>query len=466
MRHGEPPNLLRARIFPLAILLALVASSASVLGQQPQAGSSPAKTLTLEQAISLSLRENRQVQTARLEVEKYEEKLAAARTHRLPELKLSALMSQPLTGFSFKFEQGLFGTFPGTGPIPASDTELKSPMKPTALIIGQVNQPLSQLYRINLNIKQLEISRETAREELRTQQQAVVNDVKHAYYSILQTGSAFQSAEQSIKLYREIDRITEAYVIERVALQPDLLDVQAKLAKAEYDMLTLNNLLASQKEQLNLLLGRDVRTDFNLSPALETAQFLMRETDLVAAREHALEQRPEVREARLKVRQADYERRIKKSEYIPDVSLSFNYLSPLNYSDFLPRHIMSVGIYVEWEVFDWGRKKRELSEKKLTSDQAAIQLRDAESRVLIDVNSRFRKLRESSEMLRVAQLSQKASRAKLQVVTFKYRFESVLLKDVLQAQTALADSDYQYQQALLSFWTAKADFEKAIGEEK
>jgi outer membrane protein TolC len=467
MRHGEPPILLRARIVPLAILLALVASSASVRGQQqPQASSSPAETLSLEQAITLALGENRLVRSSRLEVEKYEEKLAAARTHRLPELKVSALMAQPLTGFSFSFEPGLFGTYPGVGPIPAKETEIKSPMKPTALLIGQVNQPLSQLYRVNLNIKQLETAREAAQEELRTQQQATVNDVKHAYYAILQTRSAFESAEQSIKLYREINRITEAYVVERVALKPDLLDVQTKLAKAEYDLLVLNNLLSSQKEQLNHLLGRDVRTDFNPTPVLETAQFLMRETDLLAARERALEQRPEIREARVKVKQADYDRRIKKSEFIPDISLSFNYLSPINYSDFLPKKVMSVGIYVEWEVFDWGRRKHELSEKKLASDQAAIQLREAESQVLIDVNNRFRKLQESCEMLRVAQMSQKASRAKLQVVTFKYRFESALLKDVLQAQTTLADSDYQYQQALLSFWTAKADFEKAIGEEK
>jgi hypothetical protein len=33
----------------------------------------------------------------------------------------------------------------------------------------------------------------------------------------------------------------------------------------------------------------------------------------------------------------------------------------------------------------------------------------------------------------------------------------------LQTQATLADADYQYQQALLSFWTARAEYEKAIG---
>jgi hypothetical protein len=39
-----------------------------------------------------------------------------------------------------------------------------------------------------------------------------------------------------------------------------------------------------------------------------------------------------------------------------------------------------------------------------------------------------------------------------------------LLKDVLQIQANLADADEKYQQAVLAFWAAKADFEKARGE--
>jgi len=43
--------------------------------------------LTLEQAIALALRDNRQVKNAMLEVNKSEDRLAAARTRRLPEFK-------------------------------------------------------------------------------------------------------------------------------------------------------------------------------------------------------------------------------------------------------------------------------------------------------------------------------------------------------------------------------------------
>jgi outer membrane protein TolC len=36
----------------------------------------------------------------------------------------------------------------------------------------------------------------------------------------------------------------------------------------------------------------------------------------------------------------------------------------------------------------------------------------------------------------------------------------------LQSEATLAEANHQYQQALLGYWTAKAQLEKALGEEK
>ena len=57
---------------------------------------------------------------------------------------------------------------------------------------------------------------------------------------------------------RELDRVTGDYVAHQVALKSDSLEVKTRLAKAEYEALNLQNQLATQKEQLNNLLGRDV----------------------------------------------------------------------------------------------------------------------------------------------------------------------------------------------------------------
>jgi outer membrane protein TolC len=444
-------------MFPLVVLLILLFSPRAVWCQQSAAA--PAEVLTLEQAIALALGDNRQVRSASIEVEKYSDKLAALRTKRLPEFKVYTLASQLLTPMSYTFEKGAFGTYSGIGPIPDKTTEISTPRRPTLYISAQINQPLSQLYRIKLSLKQMGVGQEIAREQLRWQRQTIINNVRRGYYAILQTQSSLRASEEAIRLYEELDRVTGEYVLQQVALKADGLEVHTRLEKAKYDAETLRDQLATQKEQFNQLLGRDIGTDFNVSPVPALSGD---ETDLTVAREHALQQRPEVKEAQLKIKYAEYDRKIKKSEYIPEVGLTFNYVSPLN-TNFVPKNVASVGVSLSWEPFDWGRKKREVSEKARAIEQAELALRETENTVRLEVNVNFRKLQQARQMLVINRLSQETSAEKFRVAGNRYKMQAALLSDVLNAQAALAEAGNQYQQALLAFWSARADFEKAIG---
>jgi outer membrane protein TolC len=184
------------------------------------------------------------------------------------------------------------------------------------------------------------------------------------------------------------------------------------------------------------------------------------------ARNRALDQRPELKQARLKMKQAEIDNRVKKAEHIPDISLSFQHIATANFNTFIPKSYMNVGITVTWEVFDWGRKKHELAEKGLVVEQARNSVREAESSVRIDVNDKFNKLRQARQLLRVTQLGRESAIENVRVLTNRYKVQMTLLRDVLQAQTQLEQANDQSRGALLGFWTAKAEFDCAIGEDK
>jgi outer membrane protein len=448
-------------VYLLAIII-LLANPVSGLAQQQGAGDS-GEVLSLEDAISLALRDNRQVKNAQLAVGKAEDQAAATRTFRLPKFQFNALAGQQLVGLDFTLARGVLGNYAGVGPIPDRDVRLSTPSRPTAILFGQATMPLSQQHRLGLNVKQVGLSGDLAREQLRAQEQAVVNNVKRTYYAILQTQSALDSIRQALRFYHELDRVTGDYVAQQVALKADELDVKTRLAKTETEALTVGNQLATLKEQLNQLVGRDISADFRVNPAPEMS---WQELDVAAARVQALESRPEVREARLRVKQAELDRRAKKAEYIPDVSLAVTYASPRNFDDFIPKNFAAVGVVVSWEVFDWGRKKRELAEKDKTIEQANNNLREAENNVRIEVGAKLRELQQTRQALRVAALKQEAARETMRVSLNKYKVQAVLLSDVLLTQATLADADYQYQQALLAFWTARAEYEKTIGADR
>jgi len=438
-------------------LLLLILIRSPVHAQQSAATS--AESLTLEQAIALALRDNHATKIARLGVERAEEDISAARTFRLPSLHAYTLVSKNLANNELDVPNPAGNLFPGLGPF----FVLNDSSRTRAIFAASVIEPLTQQYRIGLNIKLQKVSRELAQAKLRQQQNETIDQVKKAYYAILQTRSGLSSVEEALKSYRELDKVTGDQVVQKVSLRADLLTAQTQLAKVEYEQLELSNQLATQKEQLNSLLGRAVDTSFEVAGVPE---FTSSETDLAAARKLAVERRPELQQSRLAIEQATLDRRIKKSEYIPDVSAGFVYLTPRNYASVIPKNFANVGVVVSWEFFDWGRKKHQLAEKDKAVEQAKNELKETEDQVLIDVGDKLRKLQQSGQALRVAKLAENSAKENLRVSTGRYKFQAVMLSDVLQSQASLAEATHEYQSALLAFWTAKAEFEKALGKDK
>ena len=252
------------RLFGLLSLLLVNA----INGWSQQMCSAPPELLTLEQATGMAVGGNHVVRDAQIQAGKTGEIVAAARTTRFPSLNVYSVMAeqflkQDVNTPNVNFPNQVANIFPGVPPF----FTLSVPRRPTAVFAGLVLQPLSQQYRLGLNIKETELARDSAREQLRLVKQSTVDSVKETYYAILQTQSALESIQEALTSYRELDRLTSDYVARRVSLKSASLDVKTRLAKAEYDEVKQSNELIKRKEQLNQLLGRDVRCDFRVNPA-------------------------------------------------------------------------------------------------------------------------------------------------------------------------------------------------------
>lgn len=421
-----------------------------------------AEVLTLDQAIALAGQNNRLVKNSSLDVEKAAAQVEATKTRRLPGLSFKAQANQLLAPIEFAFTQGSFGNFPATGPIPAQDTKLQTSPRMTGLLYATVSQPLLEQFSINKNIELGELNKELSTEQLRNQRQTVVANIKRTYFGLIQTQSSLESAEEAIRLYRELERLVKEQVRQQKSLEADHLDMKAQLAEAEYNALVLQNSLAAQKEQLNELLGRDVQTEFTVSREPEATEV---NDPAETVLEQALQQRPDVRQAHLQVRQAEHDKAIKKLEYLPALDLTFNYISLQNVGQVLPNQIVTAGIWLTWEPFDWGRKQQEMAGKRQALMQARNGALETEAQAQVDVRNRYRALLQAQALLPAKRLAKETVQERLRIAKNRYAQKAALLKDVLQAQSDLVNADAQYSQALSGYWSAKADFDKAIGED-
>jgi outer membrane protein len=446
----------------LLLLLMFAACPVTLLAQGPATPPLPEEPLlTLEAALSLALDNNRGVKISGLEAQKAAHQLNVVRSKRLPQLRVDALAGSVLQPFDFTFPAGSFGTYPETGPIPSTDAKIRNEAQFTTFITASVDQPLSQLYEINLGVKATELGREIAREGVRAERQKVAAQVRTAYFELVASQAAVDALRETVKTLTEAQRVTAQHEAQQTVLRGDVLEVEARLLRSRYDLSAAENRLATQREVLNDLLGRDLGARFRVEPIPELDASGL---TLDSVRQRASESRPELRQAELRARQADYERRIAKADYIPDVSLSVRYMGFQNY-EVLPSNVAVAGVFVSWEPFDWKRRSNKVAERTRAVEQARSGAQQARSQVAIEVGAKYRSWSEAALLVPAARTGYEAASEQLRVTTNRYKDEAALLKDLLQAQARSSETHFQYQQALSSYWGAMAELRRAMGDE-
>lgn len=454
------------KILTLSLLIVIFVSSIlqtfgrSAISEEVVIELETEEVLTVQDAVSIALAQNRNIENATLDVSKAGDDIYAAKTRLLPEFDFSVFELYHLTDEAFTFEEGAFGNFPIIGPIPAENTTINTAPNFTTYLTATVGQPLSQLYEISLFVKQREVEQKLFDQELRASRQEVADRVKKEYYNILKSQSSLRSKDEKIVFLKSLSELVDNNVAVERALEQDSLEVKARLAKVEYDRFVLLNELATQKERMNNLLGRDIETPFTVLEVPDAEPYVI---DQEAAEEIALAQRPEIKSAKLYIEFAENEVRLKKAKYIPEIGVEFNYIANFNI-ELLPENIATVGLFAKYDVFQWGKKGKEVSKKKKEVLQAENELNEAEAQVRIDVNSKIRKLEESTVLIGVTELEQIAAREKLRVTMNKYKVQEALLPELLEAESSLEDKNDNNEKAVLEYWSARADLEKALGE--
>jgi preprotein translocase subunit SecF len=277
--------------------------------------------------------------------------------------------------------------------VPSENSVITTDPKFSTMSLVQVYQPLSQLYSVHLNVELLKVGKQLSQEQLRQQRQEISNSIKEAYYGLLQTQSALEAADENLRALREVDRTTEEYVKEKATLPYQGAAVKVQLAQAELQLVTLQDTFATQKENLNDLMGQDIRLDFSLGGVPDV---LPEEQNIEMARETALAKRTEIRQAKFKIDQAVYSKRLQKAQYIPEVGIQYLLFVPFSIEG-LPTSVNSLGITMKWDLYDWGYKRHLSDEKQRGIEQSQLNLAETRSQVAIDLDNRFRKLREARD---------------------------------------------------------------------
>ncbi|HEX8984761.1 MAG TPA: efflux RND transporter permease subunit, partial [Bryobacteraceae bacterium] len=357
------------------------------------------RKLTLAEAVELALKQNTGLKIARARVRENRSLVSAARSDYFPHVNtdsnLWGLSSRQLV----TVPAGSLGVLPGLGPCPTQQINLEQGSSNLLLTNTTAAQPLTQLFKIRAGVQVASADRRGSEAEMKKAEDDVIFGVHQLYFSLLAAHKEREAVQNEIAAGEETLREAREAVQAGNTLEVTVLGARAGLLRSRQELLAAENQVADLAEELDNVLGLPLSTELELAPVETPADGrLSREQYL----DFALSRNPEVQAAREAVSKAHSAAAAARYEYIPDIG-AFARHTYQNGVPFLAHNIGIFGFQMNWNVFDWGKRKSLVDRREAQVTQAEENLRRLTDRVTVDVEKAYRKLERSAMMVPVAE---------------------------------------------------------------
>jgi len=394
------------------------------------------RKLTLQEAVDLALRQNHALRIGHYGVEAERQKERIARSSYFPAISndSSALYITDLQ--RIEVPKGAFGASPG--PIPPSTIFLSQGRKSFQTSGTMLAQPLSQLVKIHDANKVAAADVKISEASLRKTSDEVVFAVHQLYYQLLATQLNRRAAELQITSSSEnLTENGEQYKNGSL-LEAALVESRADSLEAKQTLLTTDMQISDLTTQLDDVLGLALNTKLELDPNVNT-------TVDVPAREEALriasQENPELQGAVQVLSKARAAEAAAKAEYIPDVT-GFARYSYQNGVPLLERNFGTFGVRFSYDLFDGGKRRAQVLERKDEVSQAEEDLARIKDEIGVRIATIYNKLDTTHAMVEVAKEYLAARQESARLVDDQFHQGTVLAsqRDASHAQAVKAEA--------------------------
>ncbi len=290
----------------------------------------------------------------------------------------------------------------------------------------------------------------TEQSELTIQEQ-----IAQLYVQILYTKEALKVNEQlAVTAQSQYDRGTEMLSQGQLA-KADLVQLEAQLSSAKYDIVNSQSQLANFKRQLKALLELDINTDFDIKGDIPgDDEVLATIPDGKETYNKALLSRPEIKSAELGVDAANLNLNIAKRGYLPTIgasaSLGTNHTS--GSSDKFGRQIksnlnMNAGISLNVPIFDSRRNASNVKSAKLEQMNSQLDLLDKKTSLSNTIEQYWINANTNQQSYIAAKTRAKSQEASYELLNEQFHNGLKNTVDVLQGRDNLTTAEQSLLEA-------------------
>jgi multidrug efflux pump subunit AcrB/outer membrane protein TolC len=360
-----------------------------------------ARTLTLDEAVSLATQHNSAVKIAGQKVNEKDARIREARASYFPVLSNETSAVHITNQQRIDIPQGALGVYPQIGPLPGSTVSLAQGDANFLLSTTTLSQPITQYFKIRAGVNVARADAAGARADARRAGNEIAFKVKDLFYAILATERRRDAIDAQIRAAELRTVETRNAIDTGVALEVKAAEVRAQIAQAQHARGQLQDAVADMKLELADMAGLPLDTGLELAaPAGPESDPAPEAGSAVKA---ALAHNPEIEAAARQLDKASAAVSAARAEYIPELGAFAQYIHE-NGAPFVSPNNGAVGLHLTWTVFEFGKRRGQVSERQAAVAQAEENLAEARRRVQIDVEKAVRKLNRAESALDSARL--------------------------------------------------------------
>jgi len=435
----------------------VIAAAVGVLAATSQYGAE-VRHLTLTEAVHLAISQNRSLKIARLKVTETEQKKAGQHSAYFPSLTNQSNILHVTDLQNISVPAGAFGMVGGSD-VPAQNRVLPQGQKTFYTSGTQLSQPLTQLIRIHDANRMAAADVAISQDDLKKAENEVALQVHSVYYGILIARLQKQAAEQQTHYADESLRESEDDVRNGNALRVATIQGRATVLEGQQSVLTADLQLADLTTELNDLLGLPLDTQLDLDAAVP-ADF-----DQGSREEYlqtAWSENPQIKAAQDGVKKAHAAVGSAQSAYIPDVT-AYARQSFQDGVPFLVRNFGTFGVSLNWEVFDFGKRRAAVHESEAQLAEAEENVRRLKDEVAVSIERSYNKVQRTKRLVEVAQQVVKLRQENERLAQNQLTQGVVLVSERRQATAATYKAQADFLQARLGYLLAWAELQESAG---
>lgn len=472
------------------------------------------RRLSLDSCRAMAIRNNKQLNAARLQVDVTENTRRAARTNYLPKvdamgayeftskevsilskdqrntlnnlgsLGVSGLSDHATSSITALVQQGLItpqaaqqmgqllGQF--TGPIAEAGNSLGRQITDAFrtntrnLWAGSVmlRQPLYLGGAITAENKIAEQANLLAQNNLDFRTQSTLYDIDQAYWQVVSLKEKQRLAYSYRNLVKKLSSDVHKMIDQGVATRADGLRVDVKVNEADMQITQVDDGVVLSKMLLCQLIGLPLNEQITLED--EDKQTLNTiEENVTYQPDSTVSSRPEIRMLENTVEMARQNTKLVRSAFLPHLAMTGGYMisNPNVFNGFERKFsgVWNVGVLFQMPLWNWGEGKYKVRAAKSAANIAQMELNDTREKIQLQIQQSRFKLDEAYKRLTMARNNIASAEENLRCANIGFKEGVMETTDVMAAQTAWNQAQSQLIDAEVDVKLAQVNLKKALG---